>query len=149
MMDSDHAHDKITRRSITGLVVFVGRTPVLYFSKRQGAIETSTYGAEFMAMKTAVEEVISVRYMLRCLGVKVSKPTNIMGDNRSVILNSTVPSSLLKKKHVAISYHKTREATAAQICRPIKTRGEWNFADVCTKAQVTKTHATLVGGMMS
>lgn len=103
------------------------------------------YGAEFMAMKTAVEEVISVRYMLRCLGVKVSKPTNIMGDNRSVILNSTVPSSLLKKKHVAISYHKTREATAAQICRPIKSRGEWNFADVCTKAQVTKTHAALVG----
>lgn len=63
-VDSDHAHDKATRRSITGLIIFVGRTPVLYFSKRQGAIETSTYGAEFIAMKTAVEEVVSVRYML-------------------------------------------------------------------------------------
>ena len=39
-VDSDHAHDKATRRSITGLIIFVGRTPVLYFSKRQGAIET-------------------------------------------------------------------------------------------------------------
>eukprot|EP00957_Ditylum_brightwellii_P070971 5393211-Ditylum_brightwellii.AAC.1 len=55
-VDSDHAHDKVTRRSITGLLIFVGRTPVMYFSKRQGAVETSTYGAEFMAMKTAVEE---------------------------------------------------------------------------------------------
>ena len=148
-VDSDHAHDKATRRSITGLVIFVGRTPVLYMSKRQGAIETSTYGAEFIAMKTAVEEVISVRYMLRCLGVKVTKPTFILGDNRSVILNSTVPSSLLKKKHIAIAYHKTREASAAGIVHPLKTKGEWNFADVCTKAQTRKIHATLVQGMMS
>ena len=54
-VDSDHAHDKVARRSITGLMNFVGRTPVQYMSKRQGAIETSTYGAEFVAMRTAVE----------------------------------------------------------------------------------------------
>eukprot|EP00957_Ditylum_brightwellii_P180146 13722734-Ditylum_brightwellii.AAC.1 len=65
----------------------------MYQSKRQGAVETSAYGSEFMAMKTAVEEVMALRYMLRCLGVKVSKPTRILGDNRSVIINSTVLSS--------------------------------------------------------
>ena len=148
-VDSDHAHDKVSRRSMTGLIIFVGRTPVFYMAKRQGAIETSTYGAEFIAMKTAVEEVISVRYMLRCLGVRVTKPTHIMGDNRSVILNSTLPSSLLKKKHIAIAYHKTREAAAAGIVHPLKTKGDWNFADVCTKSQTRKIHATLVGGMMT
>ena len=148
-VDSDHAHDKVTRRSMTGLIIFVGRTPVFYMAKRQGAIETSTYGAEFIAMKTAVEEVISVRYMLRCLGVRITSPTHILGDNRSVILNSTVPSSLLKKKHIAIAYHKTREAAAAGIVHPIKTKGEWNFADVCTKSQTRKIHATLVNGMLS
>eukprot|EP00957_Ditylum_brightwellii_P009911 747927-Ditylum_brightwellii.AAC.1 len=83
----------MTRRSITGLIIFVSRTPVMYQSKRQGAVETSTYGAEFMAMKTAVEEVMVLHYMLRCLGVKASKPTCILGDNRSVIINSTVLSS--------------------------------------------------------
>ena len=75
-------------------------------------------------MKTVVEKVISVRYILRCLGVKVTKPTNILGDNRSVILNSTVPSLLLKKKHIAIAYYKTREATAAGIVHPLKTKGD-------------------------
>ena len=59
LVDSDHAHDKVTRRSITGILLFVGRTPVFAMSKRQGAIETSTYGAEFNAMKTAVEETMS------------------------------------------------------------------------------------------
>ena len=63
-VDSDRAHDKITRRSVTGIVIFIGRTPVYFSSKRQGAIETSTYGVEFCAMKSAVEEVISVWYML-------------------------------------------------------------------------------------
>ena len=42
-VDSDHAYDKVTRRSITGLLIFVGSTPIYFLSKRQGAIATSTY----------------------------------------------------------------------------------------------------------
>ena len=56
---------------MTGILILVGRTPVCFMSKRQGATETSTYGAEFCAMRTAVEGVTSIRYMLRCHGVKV------------------------------------------------------------------------------
>jgi hypothetical protein len=86
--------------------MFVGRTPVFYSSKRQGAVETSTYGAEFCAMRTATEETISLRYMLRCLGVKVTHATYVFGDNMGVLQNATIKESLLQKKHVAISYHK-------------------------------------------
>jgi hypothetical protein len=63
-VDSDHAHDKVTRQSITGMIIFIGRIPVIYSSKQQGAIETSTYGAEFCAMKNGVEELIALQYML-------------------------------------------------------------------------------------
>eukprot|EP00957_Ditylum_brightwellii_P106566 8130435-Ditylum_brightwellii.AAC.1 len=133
----------MTRRSITGLIIFVGKTPVMYQSKRHGAVETSTYGAEFMAMNTVVEEMMVLRYMLHCLGVKVSKPTRILGDNRSVIINSTVPSSLLKKNHVAISYHMAREATTARIINPLKTKEDWNFVDVLIKPVIQKTFASL------
>ena len=132
-IDSDHAHDKVTRRSITGLMVFLGRTPIFIMSKRQGAIETSTYGAEFCAMRTAVEEVQSIRYMLRCLGVKVNFASLVCGDNLAVIQNCTVSDSLLKKKHVAIAYHKSRESAAAGIVHPIKVASKENFADILTK----------------
>ena len=54
-VDSDHGHDKVTRRSIMGLIAFLNRTPAFYLSKRHVAIETSTYGAEFCAMKTGVD----------------------------------------------------------------------------------------------
>ena len=49
-VDSNHAPDKVTRRSITGLIMIFGRTPVFYYSKRQVAVETSTYSAELMEM---------------------------------------------------------------------------------------------------
>ena len=34
LVDSDHAHDQRTRRSLTGLIIFVGSTPVMCPSKR-------------------------------------------------------------------------------------------------------------------
>lgn len=147
-VDSDHAHDKVTRRSVTGLIIFLGRTPIFFSSKRQGAIETSTYGAEFCAMRTAVEELISVRYMMRCLGMKVEYASLLFGDNLGVVQNATMKESLLKKKHVAISYHKVREAAASGIVHPLKIDGKYNFADVCTKAQTNIVFHTLCGGVM-
>ncbi len=62
--DSDHAHDKKTGRSILGVIVMVGSTPIIWKSNRQGAVQTSTYGAEFSAMRLATEETITIRYML-------------------------------------------------------------------------------------
>ena len=36
LVDLDHAHDKATRRSMTGLLILVGRTPVFFMSKAPG-----------------------------------------------------------------------------------------------------------------
>ena len=65
MVDSDHAHDSKTRRSLTGVLGYVGSTLVIWKSKRQGTIASSTYAAEFSALRTATEEAMSLRYMLR------------------------------------------------------------------------------------
>eukprot|EP00957_Ditylum_brightwellii_P058063 4403427-Ditylum_brightwellii.AAC.1 len=118
--------DKKILKSLFGKLAITAyvdsRTHVMYLSKQQGAVETSIYGAKFMTMKTAVEEVMAMRYMLWYLGVKVLQPTRILDDNWSVIINSTVASSLLRKKHVAISYHLAWEATASKIAQPLKTK---------------------------
>ena len=122
LVDSDHAHDLKTRRSVTGLLAFVGSTPVMWMSKHQGAIASSTYAAEFSALRTATEEAKSLRYMLRCLGCNVpsdgSCPTNVFGDNLRVILNAQNPAADLSKKHVAMYLHVVREAIAAGIIAP-------------------------------
>ena len=38
-VNSDHAHDKVTRQSITGIIMIVGRNPVFCYSKRQGSVD--------------------------------------------------------------------------------------------------------------
>ena len=56
---------------------------------------------------------------------------------------------MLKKKHVAISYHKVvREAAACGIVHPAKIDGKYNLADVLTKVQTNKVFAVLVGEVM-
>ena len=67
--------------------------------------------------------------MLRCLGVNVDTDSAVYGDNLGVIQNATIKDSLLKKKHVAISYQKVRESVAAGIIVPTKIASADNFAD--------------------
>ena len=60
--NSDYGHNKVISRSITGIIRFVGCTPVVARSTRQSSVQTSTYGAELTAAKTATEEIIQIRY---------------------------------------------------------------------------------------
>jgi hypothetical protein len=63
LCDSDHGHDKVTGRSITGIINFVGSTPIFWDSKRQNCVQTSTFGAEFTALKQPVEKVVMICYI--------------------------------------------------------------------------------------
>jgi hypothetical protein len=132
-VDADHAHDLVTRRSITGILVMLNNTPIRWISKRQKTVETSTYGSELVASRVATELILKVRYMLRSLGVALDGPALMLGDNMSVVLNITVPSSVLKKKHNAIAYHLVREAIAVRIMRCSYIKSEENVSDVLTK----------------
>ena len=131
--DAAHANDHVTRRSTTGLVIFILGTLILWYSKRQNTIETSTFGSEFVALRIAVELIEALIDKLRMLGVPVEGPTNVLCDNKSVVTNSTEPASVLKKKHNAIAYHKVREAVAAGIIRVAHIKSHMNVADILTK----------------
>jgi hypothetical protein len=111
-VDANHAHEKMTGRSMTGLFCFVGSTPVLWKSQRQASVQTSTFGAEFTALKKAVEQTITIRYYLQSMGVQVSKSTPIFVDYMSVVLNASNPGSTLNKKSDALSFHFVREHVA-------------------------------------
>ena len=96
-VDSDHAGDKVTRRSQTGILIFVNWAPILWYSKRQNTVEMSTFGGEFIAMKTAVEQVESLRYKLHMLGVPLEGPTNMICDNEVVFKNTSILDSTLRR----------------------------------------------------
>jgi hypothetical protein len=55
MVDSDHAGDKRTKRSRTGFIISCNLAPVIWLSMQQATIETSVFGAEFVAMKHGIK----------------------------------------------------------------------------------------------
>jgi hypothetical protein len=132
-VDANLYHDLLTGRSVTGVMHFFNQTPIDWFSKKQSTVETATYGSEFVAARTATEQIIANRMALRYLGVEVIGPTFLFGDNRSVVDSATVPQSKLSKRHVALSYHRVREAVAAGVLRFEWIDSEENPADILSK----------------
>ncbi|KAI2500399.1 Reverse transcriptase (RNA-dependent DNA polymerase) [Fragilaria crotonensis] len=132
-VDSDHAGDKRVRRSRTGFLIYLNMSLVTWYSKKQSTIETSVFGAEFVAMKQGMEALRGIRYKLRMMGVELAGPSYIYGDNMSVIHNTQRPESTLKKKSNAVCYHAVREAVAMGECLTGHVSTNDNPADLCTK----------------
>jgi hypothetical protein len=73
--------------------------------------------------------------------VALDGPALILGDNMLVVLNITVPSSVLKKKHNAIAHHRVREAISVRIMRFAYIKTEENVSDVLKKpVSIAKFH---------
>ena len=143
-VDSDHAGDKVTRRLQTGILIFLNRTPIILYSKRQNTVETSTFGSEFIAMKTVVEQIESLRYKLRMFGVPLEGTTNVFCNNEAVFKNASQPDSTLKKKHTSICYHRCREAVACRMIRIAKEGTLTNLSDLFTKPLTPFTRENLL-----
>jgi hypothetical protein len=132
-VDANLAGNTVSRRSQTGILIFVNKAPILWHSKRQNTVESSTFGSEIIALKNAIELIEGLRYKLRMFGIEIDGPADIFCDNEAVVRNCSTPESVLKKKHHSIAYHRNREAVAAQTVRIAKEGTETNLADVFTK----------------
>jgi hypothetical protein len=132
-LNADHAGDQIIQCTQTGILVFLNRAPIIWYSKMQNTVETSPFGSEFVAMRIATEIIESLHYKLSMMGVPINGPANVFCDNNSVVSNAKTPESTLKHKHNAIAYHKVREAVAAGTIRIAKEHTDTSLADILTK----------------
>ena len=90
---------------------------------------------------------MSLHYMLCCLGIPIIKPTILFSDNLGMIQNASIPTSDLKKKHIAISFHLVCEAAATGIVILVKVDSHGNYSDTCTKALAPSRHTNLVNDL--
>ena len=123
-VDSDHAVCKVLQRLRTQFFVYLQCALIYWFSKKQGSVETSTFGSKFIAMKQCTEYVRGLKYNLRMMGISCDGPCHIFGDNQSVLNNSSNPDSRLNKKSNSIAYNFVREGVA---------RDEWRCTYVKSK----------------
>jgi hypothetical protein len=132
-VDANLYHDALTGRSVTGILHMVNATPVELYSKKQATVETATYGSEFVAARTCVEQIIDLRNTLRYLGVPIAEKGYMFGDNESVVNSSSIPHAKLHKRHTALSFHRVREAIASGYIDFVYLPGADNPADILSK----------------
>ena len=132
-MDANLNHCLATGKSLTGCLHFVNKTPVDWYSKKQATVETATYGSEFVAVKTATEQIMDIRQTLRYLGAPITTRSFLFGDNRSVVTSATLPHSTLTKRHNILVFHRVRDAIAAKLMASYWIQSAYNLSDMLSK----------------
>jgi hypothetical protein len=132
-VDANLMHDVTTGKSVTGILHLINKTPLDWYSKKQPTVETATYGSEFVAARTCVEQIIDLRTTLRYLGVPIRERSFMFGDNKSVVDSSMQVHAKLHKRHTMLSFHRVRECIASGMVGFYFLSGESNPADILSK----------------
>ena len=128
--------------------MYVQNALIVCFSKRQNTVGSSNFGSEFVALRAAKDMIVAFQYKLRMFGVPIAGPANVFCDNNSVVKNTTIPESMLAKKHNAINYHAICEAVAAGILQVGKEDGMTNLGDLFTKVLMADRRCSLCKHIM-
>ena len=105
-LDANLIHDIVARKLVTAVLHLLSTTSTDWFLKRQATVETVTYGSDFVAVKTATDQIMDHRNTLRYLGVPIVTKAYMFGDSKLVVSSSTIPQSILNKRHNMLSYHR-------------------------------------------
>jgi hypothetical protein len=131
--DANLMHDVLSGKAVTGCIHFANKTPIMWHSKKQATTETATYGAEFCAARTCIEQIVDLRNTFRYLGVPIHDISYVFGDNKSMIDSATYPYAKLHKRHNILSFHYVRSMIAKGFISLTHTNSQDNLADVVTK----------------
>ena len=73
-VDVNHAGDLKTHRLKTGLLIFLNKSPIDWYSKSQNAVEYVVFGVEFVAQKTTMDIHRGFHHKLCIMGIHIASP---------------------------------------------------------------------------
>ena len=63
---------------MTGYVIMLGDSPIVWSSRLQGVVSTSTVKAEYLALRSAIEDIMCLRHLLSDLGWLSLSPPQLL-----------------------------------------------------------------------
>ena len=132
--------DPICVKSRTGYVLTLGNCPLMWVSKLQGLVTLSTLESEYVALSTAMRDLLPTRDLLstvfKSLGLgNLAKPlvqSNVFEDNNGALILATSKRITPRTKHIAIKYHHFWSHVGKTV-NIQKIESEKNMADIFTK----------------
>ena len=132
-IDANLYHDMLTGCSITGILHFLKKMPIDWYSKKQATVKTVIYGSKYIAARVCIDHIVDLRLTLCYLGIPIWEKSYMFGNNKTIIDSSTTPHAKLHKRHNALSIHHVREAVASKFIGFIHLPGEFNPANILSK----------------
>nr|GEX94765.1 ribonuclease H-like domain-containing protein [Tanacetum cinerariifolium] len=139
-VDPDWAKCKVTRKSITGYAVFMGKSLVSWKSKKQSMLSKSSAKPEYMAMNSVTCEVMWILKVLAELNIKTSLHVPLHCDNNSAIQIAAKHVFHERTKHFEIELFFLREKVADGVVKTVKIKLVDNIADIFTKCLSVVDH---------
>jgi ribonuclease HI len=124
--DADWAGDTEDRKSTTGVIIKLNGCPIIWLSKKQSTVALSTAEAEYIAIATALQELLWINQYLTELNLKDNETAVLKSDNQAAIRIATNDTLHSRSKHIDIRYHFIRE---------VVKRGEVELNWIGTKDQ--------------
>ena len=131
--DADFAGDLDERVSTSGYVIRVGGAPVMWRSKRQGLVTTSSTEAEYVSANMAGKAMLYVKKLLQDFGIEPVMPMTLFEDNKSCIAMTQREGYNSRSKHIDVRYHYIRYLVAEGLIEMQYCHTNEMVADMFTK----------------
>ena len=110
--DSDMAGDVDTRKSTTGVLFFLGQSPISWQLAKQKVVALSSGEAEYIAAATAACQGVWLARLLGELDHKEAEAVGLRVDNKAAIALSKNPMFHDWSKHIDTRFHYIRDNLA-------------------------------------
>jgi hypothetical protein len=145
--DADWAADGSDRRSVSGYVIFIGSTPVIWRARKQSCMSASTQEAEYVSLSDCSKEVVGLLNLLGEAKLQVDgdiKPITIHCDNTAAIGLAEASTCSSRSKHIETRFHIVRDYIRQGLVDVIYVPGPENTADIFTKSLGRTKHEKFV-----
>jgi hypothetical protein len=96
------------KQSVSGYVIYLNGTPLLWGSLKQTIVVDSSCSAEYVAASIACKQLLHAENMVGFLGFSCPKPYRLYTDSMACFHIATNPAKLGNVRHLQIRYHLVR-----------------------------------------